>query len=357
MEPNGYFQFTYRDHAGPAVPRKDFVLRRAVLGIRGTLGNGKRYGYDLSFEINDQRTPLRTASLEINYNPAFELRVGRFKQPFSRQALVSSRYREFAERAMINDLAPEYGAGVMAEGRVFADTVEYQAGIFGGKGGLAAQDSTTPDGVARLRFTPWLRSHGDYLRGMTFGSAFARGRTNRGEGFEGATASGSFVFFAPELVNGNVTRANGEWTWLIGPAGFHAEYTRARQDRQGLGPGGGDLPGIVAWGYYISATCLATGERRVEDQQPAPHFPVFGRGRKGFGAWEVKFRYSTLRVSDGILSNQVDTLTPGLNWYLTRFVRIMLDVNVERLRKPVVRPVPRQPGTLLSTLVTTQFQF
>jgi Phosphate-selective porin O and P len=95
----------------------------------------------------------------------------------------------------------------------------------------------------------------------------------------------------------------------------------------------------------------------VEDDQPIPHFPVFGRARKGLGAWELKFRCSTLHVSDGTESNQVDTFTPGLNWYLTHFVRIMLDLNVEQLRKPVVLPAPRQPGTLLCALVTAQSQF
>ncbi len=355
VDPNGYFQFTYRGHAGPAAPNNDFVLRRAVLGVRGTLG--RRYDFDISAEISDRKTPLRSADLQFNYNPALQLKLGRFREPFSREALVSSRYREFAERAMINNLVPGDGFGVMAQGVILKHTVQYQAGFFGSKGVLAETDSITPDGVVRLRFTPWARNQHRYLAGMTFGSAFADGKMKHGESFKGSTASGSFVFFGHEPVNGKVIRANGEWTWLIGPAGFHAEYIQTQQERQGLGPEGVDLPGVIAKGYYLSATDLITGEDRVEDAQPVPHFPVFGRGRKGVGAWEVKFRYSTLHMTDGTRSNQVDTFTPGLNWYLTRFVRIMIDLNVEQLKKPVVLPLPRQPGPLLSASFTAQFRF
>lgn len=355
IDPNGYFQFTYRGHAGPTAPNDDFVLRRAVLGARATIG--RLYNFDISAEISDRKTPLHSAYLQIDYKPAFQLRLGRFKEPFSRQALVSSRYREFAERAMINNLAPGDGLGIMAQGGLFQRVLQYQAGIFVGKGILGAEDSISPNGVFRLRYTPWQRSPSRYLRRMTFGSAFADGRTNHGESFLGSTASGSLVFFAHQPVNGNVTRANGEWTWLIGPAGFHAEYSLSRQDRWGLSPERENLPSVIAGGYYLSGTYLVTGENRVEDAQPIPHHPVLGSGLKGLGAWELKFRYSTLHMSDGTETNQVDTLTPGLNWYLTHFIRVMIDLNVERLNRPVVLPVPRRAGLYLTALVTTQFRF
>jgi Phosphate-selective porin O and P len=248
VDPNGYFQFTYRGHAGPAAPNNDFVLRRAVLGARGTIGG--LYDFDISAEISDRKTPLHSADLQVNYKQFFQLKLGRFKEPCSREELVSSRYREFAERAMINNLVPGDGLGAMAQGDFFRRAPQYQTGIFGGKGILGEKDSITPDGVFRLRLTPWLRSRSRYLRGMVFGSAFADGRTSHGESFEGSTASGSFAFFEQEPVNGGVTRANGEWTCLIGPAGYHPEYIQSRQDLQGLSPEEGNLPGVIAKGYY-----------------------------------------------------------------------------------------------------------
>lgn len=322
---------------------------------RGTLGRG--YDFDLSVEASNLKIALYNADLQINYKPAFQLKIGRFKEPFSREELTSSRYLEFAERDMINNLVPGQGAGVMVQGATLGRTLQYQAGFFGGKGALAEKDSTTPDGVVRLLFTPWLKGPSRYLSGMTFGSAFAEGRTSHSDSFEGSTASGSFVLFAREPVKGAVTRANGEWTWLIGPAGFHAEYTQTQQEKQGLGSGGRNLPGVIVKGYYVSATYLLTGEQRVDDAQPIPDFPVFGSGRKGLGAWKLKFRYSTLRMSDGAASNQVDTLTPGVNWYVTHFFRVTVDLNVEQLNRPILLPLPRPAGTLISALVTTQFRF
>jgi len=54
---------------------------------------------------------------------------------------------------------------------------------------------------------------------------------------------------------------------------------------------------------------------------------LFWTGAGGSGAWEIAGRFSTLDLNDGaILGGEVDVITIGLNWYLNRNTRVMLNL-------------------------------
>ena len=245
----------------------------------------------------------------------------------------------------------------MLHGRLFEDGMQYQFGAFNGKGVLQENNNDTPEGVGRLRFTPWHGSGNAWLKGLSFGGAYAAGRTRGGSGFIGRSESQSFVFFPRKSVNGQVTRANGELTWLRGPATIRAEFVQTNQEREGLGTAGANLAGVVGKGFMIAGTYLLTGEKRPENGPPDPRKPFLGKRAKGAGAWEVKFRYSTLKLDDGSVSNRAETFTTGINWYPIRFVKYGVDFNVEHLEKPVVLPIPIDSGNFFSILTRIQFRF
>jgi phosphate-selective porin OprO/OprP len=157
----------------------------------------------------------------------------------------------------------------------------------------------------------------------------------------GQTESRSFTFFIPDVVNGQLNRANGELTWLLGPAAVRAEYVQTSQERENLGPGGTTLPGVVAKGSMAQFTYLLTGESKPEAGTITPKRNLFGdgSGESGFGAWELKFRYSNLQISDATSkSNRAETMYFGFNWYLNRHVRHLFDVGLERFGDPARRP-------------------
>ena len=178
--------------------------------------------------------------------------------------------------------------------------------------------------------------------GFSFGGAFTTGRNVGGLSVRGQTESRSFIFFTPETVNGKQTRANGELTWMLGPAAIRAEYDQTHQERRNLGAGGTDLPGVVAQGYMAQVTFLLTGETKPEAGAVAPRFQLFRerRRRAGLGAWELKLRYANLNIADGSpKSNRAETLFFGVNWYLNRFMTHMVDFGYradssDRLRTP-----------------------
>lgn len=338
----GYAQFDYRGYQAGNHPPDTFLVRRARLSLEGKL---ERY-FDFKIEgdfADTTSTLLRDFYINVHRMDEFQLRFGQFKQPFSQEELRGDIYQDFVERSLVNNLAPSRSPGLMASGVIDKGVFEYQIGAFNGKGLLANNNTNSPEGAVRVRLAPWKNTTSFLGKGLFLGGAFADGRSLGGASLRGLTESRSFTYFTPDTINGEYTRANGEMTWLLGPATVRAEYDQTNQHRDNLGVGGRNLPGVVAKGYMAQFTYLVTGEEKPDAGAVTPKRNLFGdgSGKSGFGAWELKFRYSNLQFTDGTTkSNRADTFYFGSNWYLNRFVKYLLDVGVERYKDPIRSPKP-----------------
>jgi phosphate-selective porin OprO/OprP len=111
---------------------------------------------------------------------------------------------------------------------------------------------------------------------------------------------------------------------VLGPLSFQGQYLRARIDsEETLNP--------RAYAYYVYASYILTGESRPYNTSTAafgrirPRSPV-APGFAGWGAWEVAARFSQADFNDKALhGGHLTDLTFGLNWYLTRPLRITLN--------------------------------
>jgi phosphate-selective porin OprO/OprP len=336
----GYGQFDYHGYQAGNHPPDTFLVRRARLSLEGKL---ERY-FDFKVEgdfADTTSTLLRDFYINVHRIDEFQLRFGQFKEPFSQEELRSDSYQDFVERSMVNNLVPSRSPGLMASGVIDKGVFEYQIGAFNGKGLLASNNNGTPETALRLRVSPWKNTV--WTKGISFGGAFAQGRSLGGTSVRGQTESRSFTYFAPDNINGKYIRANGEMTWLLGPAAMRAEYDQTNQRRDNLGVAGRNLPGVVAKGYTGQFTYLITGEDKSDATAVAPKRNLFGdgNGNQGFGAFELKVRYANLQIADGTTkSNRADSLYFGPNWYLNRFVRYMLDLGFERFKDPLRTPNP-----------------
>jgi len=169
----------------------------------------------------------------------------------------------------------------------------------------------------------------------------------------------AYTFFPQFRINGNVWRYNGEFTFLHGPWGFRDEYVQATFDRTGVGTlqfgglGFQNLPVIRMKAWDTAASYLLTGEKRPENGTPRVRHPLFGPetpggGGKGWGAWELAFRYSGIQSNepgiffDNTLTPELvptynyhtDEFTVGVNWYLNYWVRFQTNVSIDRLKQP-----------------------
>ena len=356
MRVTGYGQLDFRGYGSGNAPPNTFLIRRARLSVEGKLQ--KYFDYRVEGDFADTTsTLLRDFYLRIHRIEELQVSFGQFRVPISQEEIRSDAFQDFVERSLVNNLVPSRSPGVMASGVIDKGVFEYQVGMFNGKGLLANNNNDTPESAIRLRFNPWKNGDSFLGKGFIFGGAFTQGRSFNGPGVRGQTESRSTTFYAPDVVNGKYIRANGEITWLLGPAALRAEYVQTNQRRENLGPAGTNLPGVVGKGLMAQATYLLTGETKPEAGAVVPRRSLFeegGSGATGWGAWEIKFRYANLQISNATAkSNRAETFFVGPNWYLTRYVRYLLDFGIERFKDPARTP---QPGDRTFFVVLSRIQ-
>jgi phosphate-selective porin OprO and OprP len=338
----GFAQFDFRGYQSGDHPPNTYSIRRARIRIDGTIN--RYFDYRVEGEMSDTTSILlRDFYVRVDRTEKARLTVGQFREPFSQEELRPEPSQDFAEKSLVNLLAPARSPGIMLSGIFHRGVFEYQVGSFNGKGMLRDNNNGTPENALRLRFAPWRNQQKSPLRGLAFGGAFAQGKNIGGTSLRGQTSSRSFTFFTPEAVNGKIIRANAEMTWALGPAAFRAEYDQTNQDRDNLGLAGNNLPGVVAKGYMAQFTYVLTGEAKTPFGSVNPKHPLFSteNGKVGLGAFEFKARFDDLQIANGTAkSNRSQTIYVGNNWYMNRFLRHMLDFGFERFQDPLRSPKP-----------------
>jgi phosphate-selective porin OprO/OprP len=92
-----------------------FELRRARIGFTGS------YNKQIQFEgvanaVGSTTNIIDSAFINYGYNKQGQVRVGRFKQPFSLEETTSSNNIDFMERSYVNQIIPGKKLGIMVHG-------------------------------------------------------------------------------------------------------------------------------------------------------------------------------------------------------------------------------------------------
>jgi phosphate-selective porin OprO/OprP len=109
---NDLSQISDRDSASVG---DNFELRRARIGFTGS------YNKQIQFEgvanaVGSTTNIIDTAFINYGYNKEGQVRVGRFKQPFSLEENTSSNNIDFMERSYVNQITPGKRLGMMVHG-------------------------------------------------------------------------------------------------------------------------------------------------------------------------------------------------------------------------------------------------
>jgi phosphate-selective porin OprO/OprP len=366
IQPYGYVQTDFRSYTGDGAPADTFAIRRGRFGFQGNYGDHFQFGILVDAAATTGAT-IRDIYLNAKYNNAIQIQAGQFKEPFAQELAAGVTNIDFVERGLQSLLYPSAASayrspGVVIHGDIKGGAFQYWAGAFNGKGFSTNNTTSVPETVGRVRFYPWRDKKDSALQGLAFGGSIAysqaRGLSNELTPNTGSPAA-PFTFFPQFQANGNVWRYEGEFTYLKGPWGFRDEYVQAIFDRTGVGTltlgglGFSDLPAVRFKAWNSAATYLLTKERRPENGTPRIKHAVFGPelpggGGRGWGAWELGFRYSGIQGNEpGIFFNNVftpqnvpafsrhtDEFSFGVNWYLNYWVRFQSNVNVDRLKQP-----------------------
>ena len=112
-----------------------FDIRRLRLGFEGYLF--KDIDYSIEVNLDEDKSELIYAYVDLGQIPSMHLRVGQFKEPFSYEVLYPEKYLDFIERAnIVSTVGPAEGIGVMAHnfGHPSGEIFEYGLGVFNGNG-------------------------------------------------------------------------------------------------------------------------------------------------------------------------------------------------------------------------------
>lgn len=310
-----------------------FNLRRLRSVVQGRVA--RHFEYFLNVDFAGNAVNVRDAYLDTVFAPAFKLRLGKMKAPFSYDRNILVVNLSFVERGLTTSVAPDRDAGVQIFGDVAGNTLSYAVALTNGvvDGGSADTDvNDAKDVTGRLVVRPFAKARQHPLSGL--GVAVAGSSGTQGGGLPSFQSSGRQTFFAyaGATGDGRRTRLSPQAFYYRGPFGAYGEYVRSR----GGVAKGGTTGEVDHEAWQVAASWVLTGEPAPPERNPRPAVS-FDPPSRHFGALQVAARLQRLSVSEsaatrGLLaanaSRSASVRAIGLNWYLNPFVK--WNLNLER---------------------------
>ncbi len=329
----------YTDDHG--IPNNDtFVLRRARLIFEG--GFDKIYSFLIVPEFGGGGTGVSNApviydaSLNIAFDPAFQLKFGKFKSPIGLEMLQNDAVLLFPERSLATNLVPSRDVGVVAGGGWSKGAVTYSAGVVNGSADAAYANNVATDNgkdfVGRIFFRPFLADADSLLKGLGFGLGGSAGDHNKSSsltsGYKTDSQQTFFTYRSTVTPYGTTWRVSPQANYYVGPLSLQTEYTASAVTAL-VGTSKIDVRNS-AW--QVGVGYVLTGEKASYDG--IVPFSPFRPGSGGWGALEIAARVDRLKIdSDAfpLLSDPAASASGatayglGLNWYLSKTIRFDLD--------------------------------
>lgn len=329
----------FLDDQAPA-QNDTFLIRTARPIIEGSLG--KLVGFRLTPEFAGDNASIVDAYVDLRFNPAYTLRVGKFTSPVGLERLQSSSALSAVERSLPSELAPNRDIGVQLQGDVADGRFSYALGVFNGT--VDGRDAVTsnPDNefeyAGRVFFEPF-RSDASAWSGLGFGLGASIG-DKRGSGnnflprYRTAGQAQFFAYRSAVNADGEHFRLSPQAYYYLGRFGLLGEYIQSRQEvvvASGANAGRRDKLENTAW--QATAQWVLTGEDAGYRGVVKPSRP-FRPGEEGWGAFELIARYGALDIDDDAFplfadaatsARQARNWTLGLNWYLTSNLKLVFN--------------------------------
>lgn len=292
-----------------------FLWRRVRPDLRMEWGDVRVRG---EYEFGDVNPGWRQAWIEYTGFKHTSLKFGNQPIPFGLQETMSSNDLDALERPLPFAFAP--GSLVGLSTRWWGDRWSATLGLFGND--IAAEDRRELDGqsaVVRLTGLPHERGGGRVHLGASVEYRNAKDNAtlryrSRPESYADAVrlVDTGTMTDVDSVLTGGVEAA-----WQQGPFMVSGEYLTAQVSRS-------TLPDQSFDGWYASAAWVLTGERRGYTESFGAFAGVNPRSK--WGAVELRVRVSELDLEDdGITGGREQNQSFGINWYIERHIRVMLE--------------------------------
>ena len=253
------------------------------------------------------------------------VRMGYQKEPFSLEMLISASNTTMMERSLVNALAPGRNWGVQGMTTFFEERMTAALSLSNDNDEPFTSFGDLQDYTMRLTYLPRYENKGADLWHVGFNYSYRTG----GDSLKYSTRPECYLA-TDRLINtenfyfNRAYNVGLEGIWKRGPTYAQGEVITSLADT--------DEGSRSFTGFYVQGSHFLTGEQRPYDRQrgifgqvvPKEFFDI-GKG-SGWGAWEVAARLSYLDLNSGNIRGGRETdLTLGLNWYLNRKFRIMIN--------------------------------
>jgi len=284
--------------------------------------SGKLYGnvkYKLQLDFAGGAISFKDVWMELSELPLNgNLRVGHFKEPLRLEALTSSKYITFMERALPIAMSVERNTGAMYH-TTFGEKISLQTGVFR-EGDNFGNDKESTNNVNITSRITYLAMNDD-SKILHLGASNSI-RKNSSKTYKVSTRAENHL--GTKLIDASfkdIDESNllgGELAYVNRSLSLQGEYLQTT------------LIGVTETklsSYYAQFSYFLTGESRPYKSS----LDGFGRikpntnyGRGGKGAIEVVARTSQIFL-EKVDMGQLNSRTIGLNWYLNPNTRVMIN--------------------------------
>jgi len=284
--------------------------------------SGKLYGnvkYKLQLDFSGGKISFKDVWMELSELPFNgKLRVGHFKEPLRLEALTSSKYITFMERALPIAFAPERNTGAMYH-TTFGEKISLQTGVFR-EGDSFGNDKESTNNVNVTSRITYLAMN-DNSKTLHLGASNSI-RKNSGHSYGFSSRAENHLGNKLMSVSfEDVDKTNifgGEIAYVNNALSVQAEYLQTTV----IG-----ATETALSSYYGQISYFLTGEKRSYKSSLDGFSrvkPNNNYGSGGKGAIELVARVSNMDLTaanEGALND----ITLGLNWYLNPHTRVMLN--------------------------------
>jgi len=351
-----------RPTPGP-VTSSGFYNPRSRIYFEGTAT--KPISWEFSFQNFYDTVALLDAYVNFDYDPRFQLRIGRYKAPFGYKFYRIHIWDLLApERSLwANNFEANRRFGAMLWGVLANQRIEYALGSFDSQRNSLRPFNSRQDFLGFVNFKPFYPwAEGFLLRNLQLGGSVDLGnenqslvpavlRTNQdpnGAAIDSTAASNAaglpFLAFNPNVMERGVRAL-----WETHLAYYYQGLSLLSALEGGYDSyANGTAPSVHVPinGWFVQAGYILTGET-IRDRtllQPLHPFDL-RKGRFGLGAWEVTARYSQLDLGSQVFTagladphlwtNHAKMVDVGANWYLNQLVKVYFDWEHSMFGSPV----------------------
>jgi phosphate-selective porin OprO/OprP len=359
-------QFDSREFLGDGggVANNSFILRRARIILDGKLDKIYSFQFVPEFGNGSGGTATAVAILDANLTiaptQAVQFKFGKFKTPIGLEVLQGDPSTFFVERSLVSNLEPNRDLGAQIGGSIDGGLLNYSVGLFNGipdaltsSGNSDFDNDKDLDG--RLFVKPFVNEKHSALQGLGLGVAGGLGREKTHSAVtSGYKSDGQQTFFSYNsavYADGNVWRLSPQAYYYVGPFGALAEWVVSTINLRPAAPPANSAAAFPAKtqlenkAWAVTVGYVLTGENATYDGV-VPAAP-FSWTDGTWGAWQVVARYENLAIDPqafaGTAATQLaspatnakgaNAVGAGVNWYLTKAVRITQDFFDTRFTK------------------------